>query len=175
MVGMDVGVDMHVGMWAGNVEDTYSVSLLLSSFAFPYSMVFGCIQKNLHCYIQLALDICYISGNSFLCSVVLLVSSAYFLDVQIYSLHPFFDNNYNIVYCNRLLGVSFHMFLYCCILHFPLYSYIYFYVPVYISLQIYTYLYFPNMGNFLFSLSVVQLVLPFFVLCLELVFLQVNQ
>merc|ERR1712215_65806 len=78
MAVTDVGVDMHVGTWVGIGEDTYSVSLLLSSFAFPYSMVFGCIQKNLHCYIQLALDICYISGNSFLCSVVLFVFSAYF-------------------------------------------------------------------------------------------------
>ena len=64
MVGTDVGVDMHVRMWAGIGEDTYSVSLLLSSFAFPYSMVFGCIRKKLHCYIQLALDICYISGRT---------------------------------------------------------------------------------------------------------------
>ena len=89
-----------------------------------------------------------------------------FLDVQIYNLYPFSDSNYNIVYYNRLLDVSFHMCLYCCILHFPLYSYIYFHVLDYISLRTYIYLYFSNMGTFLFSLSVGQLALPFFVLCL---------
>ena len=145
MAGMDVGVGigMHDGTWAGIGEDTYPVFLLLSSFAFPYSMVFGCIRKNLHCYIQLSLDICYNYGNSFLGSVLLLVPPAYFLDVQIYSLYLFLYNNYNIVYCNRFLGVSYHMFFCCCILHFPLYFYIYFYVPFCISLQIYIYRYFP--------------------------------
>ena len=120
---MDVGVGMHYGKWGGIGEDKYSVSLLLFSFAFPYSMVFGCIRKNLHCYIQLALDICYISGNSFLGFVVLLISPAYFLDVQIYNLYPFLDNNYNISHVSILFSpfsiIFLHLFL-CSSLHiFP--------------------------------------------------------
>merc|ERR1711888_11553 len=152
---------------------TYSVSSLLSSFAFPYSMAFDCIQKNLHCHIHLVLDICFGNsyGSSFLCSVILLVSFAYFLDVQIYNLHLILSNSYNIAYCNILLGVSFYKSLYFCILQFPLYFYTYFYAPVYIFLRIYIYLYFPNMCNFLgfaslFWLLVLVLGFGFFVLVL---------
>merc|ERR1712121_365838 len=78
-------------------------------------------------------------------------------------------SNYKIVYRNILLGVFYHMFSCCCIHHFPLYFYTYFLVLVCISLQIYIYHYFPNMGIFLFSLSIGQLVLPFFVLYLVFV------
>merc|ERR1712033_46302 len=175
---MDVGVGirMHVDIWAdiGEDEDTFPVFLLLFSFAFPYSMVFGCIRKNLHCCIQLSLDVCHSYRNYrnyFLGSVLLLILPAYFLDVQIYILYLFLHSNYKIVYRNILLGVFCHMFSCCCIHHFPLYFYTYFHVLVCISLQIYIYHYFPNMGIFLFSLSIGQLVLPFFVLCL--VFLQI--
>merc|ERR1712215_8319 len=101
----------------------------------------------------------------------------FFLDVQIYNLHLILNKSYNIAYCDILLGVSFHKSLYFCILQFPLYSYTYFYDPVYIFLRIYIYLYFPNMCNFLFSLLMGFLGLPSFGLCLlfVLVFHQVYQ
>merc|ERR1712033_115684 len=144
------------------------VLLLLSSFVFPHSMAFGCIQKNLHCCIQLSLDICHSYRNYFLGSVLLLVLFAYSLDVQIYILYLILHSNYKIVYRNILLGVFFRMFSCCCIHHIPLCFYTYFHVLIYISPRIYIYHYFPNMGIFLFSLSIGQLLL-FFVLCLAFV------
>merc|ERR1712033_786 len=138
------------------------VLLLLSSFAFPHSMAFGCIRKNLHHCIQLSLDICHSYRNYFLGSVLLLVLFAYSLDVQIYILYLILHSNYKIVYRNILLGVFFRMSSCCCIHHIPLCFYTYF------RLQIYIFHYFPNMGIFLFSLSIGQLFL-FFVLCLVFV------
>merc|ERR1712033_32609 len=93
------------------------VLLIVSSFVFPHSMAFGCIQKNLHCCIQLSLDICHSYRNYFLGSVLLLVLFAYFLGVQIYILYLFLHSNYKIVYRNILLGVFFsHVLL---LLHSP--------------------------------------------------------